>query len=371
MAYLRNSSYTKPGDQAVGISSGIGVCDLRLYCAHAMSLYYSVDRAAHAADFTALLAQLPSHAADDRPFTFRDAALRIDTLRLAGQKDQALVELNQILPGFQLSSARPDILAAATFLEAGAALDPARPAWQGLARRLIALRRGAGWSDTLTSAAAVRGLASLLAAVPEAPGAVDILAGDKVIASASIERGRSTTITLASEISAARRVSIRPRDAAVSGFWSARLEAVLADRPPAPANPAGSLACRFARILPQRADLPAAGDRLTVKRAQTIEVRLECELSGPMDHFRVSFRKPAGVELVRPPKLAAGLVAFEDRDDALHLFVNSWSAGKHTITFLVRPEIAGQLFAPPPELEPMYDDAPPITLDAPGLWEVQ
>ena len=355
-------------DRAVG---GVGACDIRLYAAHAMMLYYSLDRTDRAPDFAAILAQLPSRAADGKPLTNRDAALRIDTLRLAGQKDQALVELNQIVPGFQLAAARADILAAATLLEAGVALDPVNPAWQGMARRLIALRRGAGWTDTLTSAAAVRGLASLLVAVPETPGVVDILADDKVIASASIERGRSTSISLSSEISGARRIFIRPRDAAVSGFWSARLEAVLVDRPPAPANPVSSLACRFARILPQRVDIPAAQDRLAVRRAQTIEVRMDCELSQPIDYFRVSFRKPAGVELVRPPKLESGIVAYEDRDDAVHLFVDSWPPGRHTVAFLVRAEIAGQLFAPPPELQPMYDNPLPITLDAPGLWEVE
>jgi len=76
------------------------------------------------------------------------------------------------------------------------------------------------------------------------------------------------------------------------------------------------------------------------------------------------------VELVRAPRPAAGVVATEQRDDALHFFVDRWEKGIHRVGFLVRAEVSGNVSVPVPELVPMYDDTQATAVFAPTGWAV-
>jgi hypothetical protein len=89
-----------------------------------------------------------------------------------------------------------------------------------------------------------------------------------------------------------------------------------------------------------------------------------------MEYLRISLPRPCGVELVRPPRRGRDVTAFEERDDGLHFFVREWAKGEHEVEFLVRAECAGEVFAPPPELEPMYAGAVPLKSRGPGLWRI-
>ncbi|MHC4250023.1 MAG: alpha-2-macroglobulin family protein, partial [Planctomycetota bacterium] len=138
-----------------------------------------------------------------------------------------------------------------------------------------------------------------------------------------------------------------------------------------PEDPRARLACRVFRLVPERKELvPDEEGVLTVKRGATLEVRMECDLSEPVTCAIMSFPRPCGVELVKPPKLADGIVAFEQRDDGIHFFADSWGRGKHTVRFLVRAEAAGTVFAPQPEMQPMYGNSVPVLVSSPTQWVV-
>ena len=43
-------------------------------------------------------------------------------------------------------------------------------------------------------------------------------------------------------------------------------------------------------------------------------------------------------------------MAFEERDDGIHFFADSWGRGAHVVRFLARAEAAGTVFAPRPDI---------------------
>jgi hypothetical protein len=354
-----------------GSVGSIGECNIHVYVAHALATCYSLDPERHADQMRRVLAALPATALGEEPFGSRDAALRADALRLLGKRDEALDALAKVGGVDSVAGNRAAALTVATILEAGAALTPADARWAGIGRELVAKRKGDTWGDTLVTAAAVRGLSALILAGREEIGAVSVLVDGREVARLVPPRNSAARIALREELLGAKVVELRPERPGADAFWSARLEGFLPEAPPQPENPSATLRCRVFRLLPTRTEIePDEGGVLTVKRGTTLEVRMECELSLPMTCGIISFPRPCGVELVKPPKLGEGIVAFEQRDDGIHFFADSWGRGKHTVRFLVRAEAAGTVFAPQPEMRPMYGNSVPILVRSPTRWVV-
>jgi len=350
----------------------VGDVDIRVFAAHSLGVCYSREPERYGEASARVLAELRKAAPQkEGGWSDRDAALRGDALRLLGDRAAAEAALeglaNRAAPA---AGDRRSTLTAATVLELGAALRPADGRWAALGQRLVGARKGGGWGDTVASAAAVRGLAAVLAAASGEPGPVEVLLDGRVVATLTPERNRRAAIELGAELAGCREIVLRPKRKDSAGFWSARVEGWLEKPPAPPANPDVRIACRYFRLAPERAEIPVGADgRLAVAAGTTIEVRLEYELARPLSYLRISLPRPAGVELVRQPDFAKGkLVAFEERDDGLHCFADAWEAGRHEVSLLVRPEFAGEVFAPPPEFEPMYGDAVPVAVRAAQTW---
>jgi hypothetical protein len=355
----------------------VGDADIRIFAAHALGTCYVLEPERHAdAARSALAALARVKPPEGQAWSARDAVLRADALRLLGDRPAAEAAIKELAGDCAVTRGdRRSILAAATRLELGAALSPADGRWGALARRLVEARRGSGWGDTLASAAAVRGLAAMLSAAPGECGPVEVLLDGRAVATLTPERGSRATVQtdeLGAGLAGARELTLRAKRPEAAGFWSARVEGWLVSLPAPPANPEVRLACRYFQVVPERAEIPVGSDgRFTVAPGTTVEVRLECELVKPLSYLRLSFPRPCGVELVQRPDFAKSrLVAFEERDDALHFFADAWEAGRHEVRFLVRPECAGEVFAPPPEVEPMYGDAVPVSVRAAATWAI-
>ena len=269
--------------------------------------------------------------------------------------------------------ARTVASASAQRLEAGAALHPGKAgALISWGENLISWRKGSTWGDTITTAAAVRGLSALISRGREAVGSVRVLVDGREVTKLLPPRNSAARLDLRDELIGARAVELRPDKPGDGTFWSARLEGFLPEAPPSPQRPGATLNCRVFQLLPERAELVPDGDGvLSVKQGTTLEVRMECEISQPMTCAIISFPRPCGVELVKPPRLADGIVAFEQRDDGIHCFADSWGRGKHVVRFLVRAEAAGTVFAPQPEVQPMYGHSVPLLVRAPSTWVVR
>jgi hypothetical protein len=351
--------------RAVG---SIGEVDLRVFAVHALAVVYGAEPARFEAQRKRLAEVLPRLEADA---PVRDAALLADTQRRLGLEAEARRSLATLSERLPAGGTRRDVFAASTLLELGAVLEPGAARWTGLAHRLVAGRRGSAWCDTLATAAAVRGLAAVLSGDADEPGPVEVLVDGRVVR--TIEPRPNACVTGSIPLAdAARRVEIRAAGPRTGGFWSARAETFLEKPPPAPAAPAARVACRVYRTQPARAELePDAAGVLRVRRGETLEVELACDLARPMACVRASLPRPCGVELVAPPKLRNGLVAFEVRDDGLHAFADAWEAGLHVVRLRVRAEAAGRVFAPLPELEPMYGDPVAVAASGPVTWSVE
>jgi len=351
----------------------IGEVSLPVYAAHALALCYAADPERYTAQRARLRVVL-EQLKPEKEWTVRDRALLASTWNRLGFREKAL----QHLPGLAVparngpSFMRTYFLTAAAILEAGAALEPNRPDWLRLARELVGLRQGRSWGDTLTDAAAVRALSALLASGGQGVGPVEVLADGKVVARLEPPPSERGGLTLTREILGAKQVVLKALNGGRDSFWSARLSGFL-KKPPAPApQPAAEIACRvFTTGADAREVLAGAGGVLKVKSGATLRVRLVCRLDEAQIYLRISFPRPCGVELVRPPKLGDGLVAFEQQDDGLHFFADAWQKGAHEVEFLVRAEAAGRVFAPPPELEPMYAASVPLRVLAAETWEIE
>jgi hypothetical protein len=359
-----------------GLVGAIGEVDIRIYAAHALATRYALDAETHRteAERTASILTGITTGPEQIPLSDRDAVLRADALRLLGDDAAA----KRLLPDLadragRFGRDRASIFAGASLLELGAALEPKDSRWQLLARHLVLARNGAAWTDTLTSATAVRGLAALLAAAPGECGPVEVLVGNRAVAVLKPDKNQRVAVQLGREIEGARAIRVRPLTAGSAGFWSARVEGYLADPPAPPTDPAARVVCRYFRVVPQREEIrPDKQGRLPVTVGQTVEVRLECELNQALSLLRLSFPRPCGVELAYRAEIGKdGLVAMEERDDGIHFFADHWDKGPHVVRFMVRAETEGEVFAPPPELAPMYGDPVPVAVQAPTAWQIQ
>lgn len=360
----------KYGDHAA--LGRLGKVDLRIFSSHALATCYSLDLTKYVAQAERILAILPKTDVNGKPLSTRDALLRADTLRLLGKQREALNELNLITDAFgKVGLNRASLLSAATLLEIGTALDANRPLWQKIAREIVLMRKGSHWGDTLVNAAAVRGLTAVLAAEKNAVSPVNVLIDKKVLMSLTAKENERVSAAFETELIPGKEITLRPERTETGGFWSARLEGYLKKTPPPPANPVAGVTLQVARLRPAKVAItPDAQNILTVKRGETLELSLVCTLESSLSYLRLSLPRPCGIELLQPPRIRDGVVAFEQRDDGLHFFINAWEKGRHVVKFRVRAEVVGTVFAPLPELAPMYGDLVPVAISAPTGWRI-
>ena len=358
------------GDKLQGHEVGaLGAASLPLMSAHALALGYAAEPERFAEQIKRLVAVMLKQNEWPHP---RDAALLADTLRLLGKSDEARRSLAIAVQTIKTERNRGSMMAVATLLEAGVALDPADPRWMLKARELVKLRRGKGWGDTLTSAAAVRALSALISGPMQEIGHIDLLADGRVIGKLETKPNESVSVTLSGELAGAKIFSFRPnKEIAGDLFWSARVTGFLKSPMPEADKPVASVDVRVSTTGPDAKELEVGADGvLNVKRGMTLRVRLVCSLNESLEYLRISLPRPCGVEWVRPSRRGLDVTAFEERDDGLHFFVREWGKGEHEVEFLVRAECAGEVFAPPPEMEPMYTGAVPLKSRGPRLWKI-
>ncbi|MCY3022204.1 MAG: hypothetical protein NTW87_24600, partial [Planctomycetota bacterium] len=353
----------------------IGDVDVGEFAAHALAVYLNAEPDKHAAH-RARLADL----IDARPLaaavTPRERVLRLDTLRLLGRTDVARQELRTTLGNLKLDFSaagnRRSLMTLATLLELGRAVDADNARWFTLGRQLIERRHGAGWGDTLATAAAVRGLSALLQPAGQTRGSLSVLADGKPVAQLTLGKPDQESVQLGAEITHAKRLVLRTEGDVTDTFWSMRVEGRSATPPPNPTQPVVTVRCEVLDPQNNLAVIPVNEKKqLQVQRGKTLKVRLACTLNASQTCVRLTFPRPCGVEMIRPPKFVDGIVAFEQRDDAIHFFISHWEAGNHSVEFGIRAEVSGDVFAPRPEFAPMYGNTPPVSVDAPDSWQIQ
>jgi hypothetical protein len=366
--------------------ASIGDVDLDVYAAHALARVH-----AKGAKQPACFDEDPFGKVAEQPEgSDRDLARRVAQRPARGPLDRILLaDARRLLGGScdarliaSLSGLvapktgdRQSIFAAAAMLELGAQLEPKDPRWPLLARQLIAVRSGNDWGDTLTTSAAVRGIAAVLVAPPSHELPVTVRVDGRQVGVLTSANGNRIEL----EVSRVGMVTLdcgtcgAPRSGPASDdFYTVRAEGFTDAPPPAPADPAVALRTRVFRLQQRKEELtPDAGNRMAVPRGATLEIQLEVELQQAVSHARLTLPRPCGLELVRAPRLENGLVAIESRDDAVHFFIDQWRPGKHQIAFPARAEVAGTISAPAPELVPMYGDSLPTAVAGAATWIVQ
>jgi hypothetical protein len=260
------------------------------------------------------------------------------------------------------------IVVAAGVLAVGAAVEPRHPRWVPLARHLVAARRGTSWGDTLTTSAAVRGLAAVMRAPRKERIPVAVRADGKQIGVLTGEKGE--TIDL--KVDHVPTIRLEPAEPGSGDFYAVRLRGHLVAPPENSADPVAQIRSRIFVLQPKRRELaPDESGRVEVPHGKTLQIQIEVDLQQPVSHARLGVPRPCGVELVRAPRTSDGVAATEQRDDAMHFFVEHWDKGRHQLDFLVRAEVAGAIAAPLPELVPMYDSTPPVAVWGPRKWNVR
>ena len=347
----------------------IGNVDLDVYAAHALALAYVQSPEEHKQGLDDLRAVLCAARASNPRRTCSTGFLTAETWRLLGDRVAAGKDLQRFsAEAIPQRGNRGSIFAAAALLELGAALEPNRAHWPLLARQLAAARSGNDWGDTLTTSAAVRGLAAVLAAPPttETPVTVSLdgraLGGLAATSGNRIELKQPRVGTV--ELAAAKLPS--------EDFYQLRVEGLAAAPPAVPANASVTLRTRLFQLQPLRREVaPDGAGRLPVACGVTHEVEIEATLKRPVSHARLTLSRPCGMELVHAPQRVDGIVAIEVRDDAVHFFIDHWEPGRHRIAFSVRAEVSGAVAAPPPELVPMYGDSLPTAVTGATAWDVK
>jgi len=317
----------------------------------------------------------------DRAWTPRELVLRADAMFRLGDTDHATETLRAAANDFKLDPyKRGSVLCAANLLEIGTLLKDAKVPVDALALTLLQARRGHGWQDTLTTAAAVRGLSCMLVkSDAQSISKVEVLIGGRAVKTLELNAGGRVSLALDDELQGATQVGLR----LISGpapTWTARAYHRLATPPTPPAEPKATITTRVFALTPNERELTTdANGHLNVPAGTTLRVELHCTLTQDQRLLRVTFPRPCGVELVQPPKsvksaewdtrknTVQGVVDFDETPDALHFFVDQWLEGDHKIEFTVRAEMSGNVLAPLPELEPMYDLIK-VKSEAPTRW---
>jgi uncharacterized protein YfaS (alpha-2-macroglobulin family) len=347
----------------------IGAVDGETYAAHSLALYYNATLELYQKQREQLSTNADDILKRTEPLSTRSKALMADTFRLLNRPDVAL----KILCDLKARAApeqtqdRISILTASALLEIGARLEPNLPLWQKMACKLIKIRKGKGWHDTISTAAAVRAISPLLTANKQITP-VDVFADGKLVTTLKPDANNRATLTLTKELLGARKITLKPGRLESDVFWSAKVEGCLKNQPLQPQNPIAILETTLFTTGENAHEISPIQNTFTLKKGCTVKVRLGVTLTQPKGYIRISFPRPCGVELIRASKLKNGIVAFEEKDDGIHFFVDTWEKGAHEIEFTVRAEVAGTLFAPPPQFEPMYEEVVPFKVIAPTKW---
>ncbi len=348
---------------------------LPVFAAHALAAWYATDAKRHEEEIAGLRQCIrrrglegPGKAAAH--LTPLDRVLLADTMRLLGDRADRGTALWGGPRGTLPSPKRGDrksIVLAANALRVGAAVAPDDPRWPRLARRLVDARSGSGWGDTLTTAAAVRGLASTIGSQRQESVPVAVFLDGRKVGQLPTELGSA----LEAKLDGPKRAVIVPECGGSPDFFVVRVEGHLSEPAPPPVNPMASVRTRVFRLRPEWAELKADGSgKLSAPLGEPLEVVVELTLRRPIAHALLTVPRPCGVEMIRGPDRGGQIVATEERDDALHFFAAKWSEGTHRFSFLVRAEVAGTVSVPPPQLVPMYDDPLPTAADYPSCWVV-
>lgn len=343
----------------------IGEIRLDVYAAHALAICYATDPARFEQSIAELAPVLDSLESDAAKFSPFETALLAGAFHRLGKREAAAKWLRSLPGAAPTATDRRSIHYAAAVLELGAAIEPAQARWRRLACEIVAARTGPDWGDTLTTSAAVRGLSAVLAAPAGKEIPIAVRVDDRKIGILSAAQQNRLNLRLP-RIGV---VSIEPAEPS-EDFILVSVEG-RPDGPPQNADSPGAiLQTRLFALSPTRREVNPKEGRLPINRATTYELQLDVELKKPISHARLTWPRPCGVEQVRLPSRGEGLVAIESRDEAIHFFIDRWTAGRHRIAFPIRAELAGQFASPPPELEPMYGDSPPTAVSSPSEWTV-
>lgn len=216
---------------------------------------------------------------------------------------------------------------------------------------------------------AVRGLAAVLASVRgEEKVPVTVLVDGQRVGMLGMDEGNELSLSRTH----ADQIELEPAQAGSHEHYSIRLEGYLARPPENPVDPAVKIRTQAFLMRPTRTELRSdVAGRLRVPRGATIELITHVGLSEPVSHARLTIPRPCGFELVSSPKFVDGIVAVEQRDDAVHYFIDHWEEGVHALRLIARAEISGTVSTPQPEFVPMYADTPPTAVFAPVEWVVK
>jgi len=251
--------------------------------------------------------------------------------------------------------------------------DPTDPWIAPISRYLMLQRRGTGWMSTRDTAAAVLALADTLS------GPVPDLAGRRVTVRINgAEAGRLSLGELARGAGSLRfelpRTSLKrgPNELQVESeapvFWS--LETLQSVR----SNLAGPIPGKGLQVSREyslvrlettsegyRRALPDRGARTTFTRGDTVLCRITLQAARGARFVVVEDPLPAGWTVLNSndetPTVQLGDLwpQMEVRDDRVAFFLMDVPKGKHTISYLLRPELDGVSHALPTSAYGMYD----------------
>ncbi|MCE9552931.1 MAG: hypothetical protein K8T91_06085 [Planctomycetes bacterium] len=347
----------------------IGDVHLPVYAAHALALAHSCrQQKSQQADALTLRGLLQDIEDSRVAASLLDQILFADAWRLVGEKQRAEARLDQLAARVEPKrNDRQSIFATAALLELGAAVRPKDARWPPLSRQLVAARSGADWGDTLTTSAAVRGLAAVLVAPQSDEMPIVVRIDGRDVGELNRTNGNSMKLKLPQV-----KTVVLSAQGMCEDSYTIRVEGIANGAPPTAVAAPVAIRTRVIGTQPASKEIPADGaGRIIVPRGATCEVRVDIRLKQAVSHARLTIPRPCGVEWIRLPERVDGVAEVESRDDALHLFIEHWEAGEHSIRLLARAEVSGVISAPPPELVPMYGNSLPTAIEGATQWNVK
>ncbi len=247
----------------------------------------------------------------------------------------------------------------ATKLTAQLAFGDALPACRKTADQLLDLRQGQRWDSTVSTAASIEALASMLHFAPDKSTArrVAITVGGKTILDphdpqelkSLVQRVHLDSTQLASNDALAIRLLAdcdNPVHYAITAAGTQRLDKL---------EPRGT-DVKLRRQFLTLDDKPLAGP---VAVGQVIQVRLTLDLQHPLSYLMLNDNRPAGFEFADERLIGAdskSAANIEFRDSSLATFFTNLTAGTHEVTYYLRAETAGTSHVLPAAAFPVYDE---------------
>ena len=339
---------------------------LRLKAAHALAHVYSLEPKQYASRARRLRTLLKSTFSQNTSLCLSDRILTADTHRLLGNMDEATRIFKEVRKEFKKQTV--GIKETAQYLKCAVELLPDNPDSFEIGKELLRRRKGSSWGDTLTNAAVVNALIGMIQHGTKIDAAADVFLNKRRVGRIELTGEGRSTLQLKNGVDAAGHLRIVPQKKNSQVYWSVQWRAFTDAAIPQPENPDAFIASRFSLLIPERKEITPEDGILRVGRGKTIEVVLDCRLNKPMSYLRISFPRPCGVELIRAPH---EISACTQRDDGIHFFVEHWDKGTHPIRFLVRAEAEGRVFAPLPELSPMYGSNINVKRSGPRIWAIE